>query len=636
MRVLKVHKHSEIFIICAGNACSIKYQNEGQVGAAKERSRYKILIICSFLLTLVSIVFVALTPIADKYELSIYNSYPDYVYFLLILSFVLDIYLIVIIFLARKKEQDNNIIGLYSLINAALISTLLLLMPLLRGYAFFERHDSLANVGMIIDINLTGQIGSMDFYPAMHILSYVFTGITGITSISYIRVFIILAFFYLYIMVIYVLGKKTIGCPMGGYFSAAVATIPMVNGSIWQYTPSDQTYLLIPFVLFCYSIRSNKNNLESSILLLVSLFIIPFEHPEISVFLMISFFFIYIISKYGKNKRDHRLFFPGFSFTPTLVLLVAFFAWFSTFTSFKQFSLRLLLWFSQGIGDIPVETYSSLISKSNFDLAKILEVAGLLYCCLIIISVLGIFAFIIVLRNRNNLSELLVFISIIFMFSLFFAIFCTFGSVILDLRRASKYVFLFAPILLCFMFMYINNKNFNLKNIRLIKYIGPIAIVSILFLVSLYSLYPSPYVAKYNQQITNAEFLGSGWLVEQGSRDYQTQDIIYTFGRFVQALEGYSNSFEFDYNYSTALYDSSRHPPDHFNYYNGTSLGEIYTLYTYLITSNVSKAFYLDLWSDSSRYDQNDFIKLNYDLTIAKLYCNSDLEVRFIQPKTIM
>ncbi len=77
------------------------------------------------------------------------------------------------------------------------------------------------------------------------------------------------------------------------------------------------------------------------------------------------------------------------------------------------------------------------------------------------------------------------------------------------------------------------------------------------------------------------------------------------------------------------------HPPDHFNTQENCSLGTYYSDEKYLIITNKGKFFYQNIYPEFSeewRFYPSDFIRLEFDPSVEKIYYNGYLDIKLIMP----
>ena len=329
--------------------------------------KLKKLNVISLLLLNYAIYLVATTPPATGYELSIYCAYPSSLFIFLIVSYLFSIWIILHSIYIRKIEVSC----LLSIFVIFLVNTVLILLPMIRGYAFYERHDALTHIGMIKDILNSGYIGNNNFYPILHIESGIILQITNIDVLP-LKELMIFIFFILYIMSIYLLVSIITKNRIVSLVSFLFASIPLLGGRLIAFTPSDTFFFIIPFFIFVFYFGIEKPSVESRILLIILLLFAPYTHPEVVVSLLM-FFLIFGILHYFSNityvSENTNL----STINYILIIFTSFFIWFMQFSVFFTYGRRLLSSFIQETLNPPINHITTLISKSQISTYDFLE-----------------------------------------------------------------------------------------------------------------------------------------------------------------------------------------------------------------------------------------------------------------------
>ena len=118
----------------------------------KTDRKLKILCILPFLFLISALLIILSTPASTSYEMSIYDVYPLYFWFLLIFSIFTGT-LVLIESYPVANETKYWKIGLLAIIVSNII---LLIMPIIRNYPIFGREDILSHLGWIKYIMDTG------------------------------------------------------------------------------------------------------------------------------------------------------------------------------------------------------------------------------------------------------------------------------------------------------------------------------------------------------------------------------------------------------------------------------------------------------------------------------------------------
>jgi len=605
----------------------------------------KILAILSLIFLDFTLYIIATTPPAKGYELSIYNAYPSYVFLLILISFSCSMLGVLSTVIhtypnAKRRRKLYSVIFIFTII---VLNSILLLLPLFRGYAFYGRHDALTHIGMIKDILRTGYVGRNNFYPFFHIFSTATLQVTGI-NIFLIRNFISLLFYILYIFYIYLITKKITKDGKASLFAFLFASIPLLGNGLIDFTPSGNLFFIMPFFLYLFFLALYSRSTKMKILPIFGLILLPYMHPEIIVFFttfLLLFFLFFIPTKSATvniaNKKNISRLAPIY----LLIILVHSFVWLSGFSYFRLRMQTIYQWFFKSTP--PITQYKTLLSRAGFSINEFIgllikrEGAVMIY---LICATLIVFMLIKnMIYNRRNtkkikrkVDKMVLFFGLLFILWAFFTVFSIFNYIIIGFGRILKYVILSSTILISIFLIRYSKININASKKKIAFFIIFTILVTSLT-ISTFNLYPSPTTQNYNSQVTTMGINGASWLVEFGNKSVEPIDIFVVFGRFVHAIEGYQYSMQNDRKYATALYNVKRYPPDHFNYTYHETLGDSYMTDNYLLTNELMRQFYFKLWPAHARFTPDDFRKLDIDPTVNKIYENSEFEIRYINAK---
>jgi len=187
-------------------------------------------------------------------------------------------------------------------------------------------------------------------------------------------------------------------------------------------------------------------------------------------------------------------------------------------------------------------------------------------------------------------------------------------------RRFLGYVEMLIPIFVAFTFYkmprFRNPLNLSILWITLI-------IASIL---SILSLYPSPYIQQPNLQITKMDMAGMTWFIEMKDQGIGCVYISTPPSRFSDAILGYEKTHLLRPDISGNIVLA-----DHFGYSEQNSLGTQYPLDYYLPITKCDRILYTTVWKNVGRYDNIDFVMLENDSSVSKLYSNDETGIYYIK-----
>ncbi|KKG79370.1 hypothetical protein DU43_15560 [Methanosarcina mazei] len=620
--------------------------------------KYKLAAILSVLFSTLAI-FIAFQNPAKGYELSIYDSTPFIVWFSLILSIIMALF-IVLSQIAMNKYILSNfwMIGIFILLFNRLI---LLYIPYIRGY-FSWRGDNISHMGYLIDIVTYGQIPSNNFYPITHILLTVVNIVTGISQIIVVNystgIFSIFYVISIYLLATAVLHTKkeqilAVTSVVAVFFSYNVYLMP--NG--WS-----QLYLPLLGVLYFKSLEKH-NYFEYNLLFVILMIMYPFFHPLSSLYVMFMLTLIgvsiFLIHFFIDEKNDMKLInrtkkhvFIGQLFSyfitylktainksvsiennrrsfPLTALLLETSILFTWILSFQKFQIDLSIFYNS----ILTGTSLDVIGEMQNTLNKI-NLSGIEFAQLFIktqganLIFLGLFAvsLFILCKKRHELqnSKNLLILSGITIFTGFIYAGYLFGIPGLNAiaaKRMDSFLMLFTPIYAGFVLAYFFRKELILKKINLF----PILCAFIIFtasVLSINSLYTSPNVFRPTPSVTQMDMKGTDWFLDYHNKEILTTDIQSPIYRFVDGITGTVEQ-------EKILGSRYRHTivPDHFNYTEMSKLGESYLEDRYMMITKFDTVIYSTVWSAVGRFDPQDFDLLLEDTSVEKLYSNGETEI---------
>lgn len=606
----------------------------------------KILIITAFLSITASSVIIGLTGSATGYELSIYQAYPHYLWFFVILTMFCGIS--VLVYQSFQKKPSH--LWIAALIALIWINVLIMLLPLFRDYFIMGRGDVLTHIGFAKDIISTGNFESIgifgeNLYPLMHINMVEFFYFSGINL--NINSKIIPIFYYLFfILALYLLGKEVTKDTAKTVLIMALGSILFLQFETSMLSPSIEGFYLLPFLMYLfYKTRtSNKKFVEYDLLFILYIIFIPFFHPgELTLFLIIILAFIYLSNRIYqmilKTSFPNKLMMSSINDNSTIFLLiiVIWSIWFTSFSLFLDKASMVINWFLHEIGTSNMQQYLSILSSTNLSIPNFISLAISLYGQYILFFLLALLACVIVLKGtifskeEDDLKKLDLNIFtyiILFLLFLVFVLLSFVSFVGVEFNRVLKYEMLIAIILNgLFLSSYFHNKKPKIRKYGLIFIISFLMITGV---IGLFNAYPSPLTKTSNYQTSEMELTGENWFINyRDSVLIIDNNLNFYYGqilRFNDAIKG----VKYNLQNKPIIYTG----PDHFNYQNKSYYGETYDTNFYYIDMTLLRIAYPDLYpeyKDKWRYTPADFSKLdNTDKSAYRIYNNGDYRIYYI------
>jgi len=594
----------------------------------------KILLNLAFIFIATSLIIITKTPPAKGYELSIYDAYPWYFWFLIIMAIFIGQLILIKNAIFSNKNDKFWIFGFLVILISDIV---LLFMPFIRGYSTFGRWDELTHIGHGIDIIKTGHIGELNFYPMDHILVVTLHYMVG-APVNYIINAIASIFSLFYIISFYLLVKQIFERKDEVLFVLAFTSILLISHEHLTFAPSAQSFFLLPFVLYLYfKSRDLTHALEFNFLLIISLFLIVFFHPMTTLFLILVFlileFCLFIRKNINKTQGFELPKLPKRgSLNVISISFITFFIWYFSFSAIVNSFRSVLNWLLYESGRPEVKIYSKLIARAHPELSDLLKVIFHTYGQILILGFLSlifsIYFFKIWKGNKNKAKQGLKFYHIFFSIgSLVFIVLSViffFNDFIIGFGRVSKYTLFFSSVLVGLGFYNLIKRSELSFNRRCFGSILLCIVLISLLYFSTFNLYWSPIVKKENQQVSNAEIEGMRWFFDYRDRNLLIQELGLSQKRFHDAIYGIEVSKK------NIRYGINAHPPDHFDYGNKTLLDNSYGKSCYLLVSYLGRIIYPEIYPEYEkfwRFTPNDFKVLESDITISKIYNNRNLNV---------
>lgn len=590
--------------------------------------KLKLICILCFVLSSFLVLIAYFNP-AHGYELSLYECTPSIIWIGLVVSIIGGVYINVYIIYRHFSEcYYFCFLGFFILLFNRVI---LLSIPYIRGY-YSWRGDNVSHLGILKDIFLSGHVASDNIYPITHLLLSEIIYVTGLPiELIVNHATTLLSIFY--IISIYMLATSALNTKKEQIFAVTAVACVTFNGYDVYLMPNGWSLLYLPIVLFFYFKSSvKKHSLRYTILFTISLIIYPFFHPLSTVILIMMLIIIGCIEYLFFKIIDGDSFATKVSplpVTPILLETVIFLPW---LLSFQQFNLNIkLMYNSITIGSSPDVIASMGETLGKLDLSVLqfiilfIKVMGseLIFLLLLLISI----AILVKSPNARKNKYLIIIVSITSVIGLMYAAYLFNiipGLQSMGSERLQAYLVIFTPISAGFVLSSIIDNKIRVNKFNLAPVICIIIILTASIL-SIFSLYPSPYVIEPNPSITQMDIKGTSWILNSKSISFNGVFIMSPLYRFAAGVSGLNESeMLLGPRYlETAV-------PDHFNYSVSKNLGDSFTKDKYCMITMFDKIIYTTVWNTVGRFNLTDFMRLEKDSTVYKLYSNGECEVWYI------
>lgn len=571
------------------------------------------------------VVILFAVPSAGQYEISIYRAFPWYFWALLVGSIVVGQTLILRGALGDGESGPYWQLGvLMTLLGNAMV----VFMPYIRGYPYYERADVLTHLGYIQVIEATGVVGTENIYPNIHQLVLALSYATGLEPMRVINA--VSAVISLFSILAAVALVAAVYDRRRALFTVPFVCLLVGGTAHMNASPYAQSVLLLPFVLYLFVREQQTHAVSVRFALAVSLVALVIYHPLTALFALL-FFAIYAVSHlsvvrgvlFASDESPPNLTGAG---TATRLLLGVFVAWYYNFAGIlirANSILNRLLGTTDG--DSRLEAYRSTVSRTSPALVDILGIAVLKYgLSAILFGLAGLhFATLLVRRARNRVAMgafELSFLMTAMTFVGLSVVFLVF-DLIVGFGRPMMVARYFAVLVVgsfCFDLYQRFGESVTVSRVMVV-------VLTVLVLLSVLGAHHSPMTIRINQQVTDAELDGSGWYLTQGDEAVELTEYGINIYRFEDALRGFR---------SNNVTEDVDPPPDHFGYDAGETLGAQYGESHYLAITSAGRQFYPEVWPGYRRfwrYTPDEFDRLEDDRTVSQVYANGGFDLYLVE-----
>lgn len=588
--------------------------------AAKKLDNHQklmILAIIGYIFTLLSLFLIIQTPSANRYEFSIYEAYKWYFWFFIISAQLSGIIILLYNPILKFKSQ-LWVVGYFILI---ITNSILLLLPVFRGYFSNGRHDVLSHIAHMVDIENTSHILD-NSYPMIHILGFTIKSICDL-NFNYLSMFLPFLFSILYMISWYILAKKLFSNKKMLMLVLTFSSILLLKSYHVLLSPNAETILFIPFVLYLFfrSISSSNQMIFRFLLILVNIYVV-FSHPLLT-WLLIFTFIILDYSTYITQSIDHQK-----SDKLIIIMFIIFFSW-STYVYILTQKLNIVIdaIITTTESQSELERYTVSVSSSNFSPLDLIQVYFYNYGQFFVLGLLSIISIYILIMSHRKKKQKMTFIHHFTIVGyLFFALLSLFLLMTIDefgFMRIYSYSMFFSVILIPLAIYMLVNKKSYIKDQMYLKIIPSVVLVlALIIYASVFSIHYSPLNLKENQQSTLSEYVAINKLSEV-KKDYPILECGIVYYRFYVSLNGVAEAKKHHVRYVNTIID-------HFGYNHNQSLKDNYNETSYILINDVGRNLSHELYPKHESkwaYTNEDFKKLNDDTEVIKWYSNLNVDI---------
>ena len=458
------------------------------------QSYLKTLIAFAYILPPCALITLVASP-AQQPEIDIFAPAP--LFWVFILS-ALAAFMASVIWQAHCRTYSNF---KFSFLGLILTSSVILCLPVLRGYFLYGGNDPYVHFQTIVSIIGSGSL-STNYYP----FSFVFAAeIAQITSLppQTAEGLVIPILSLLFALFIYCLATVVCERRERVLLAAAIGFIPLFSYYQTAFYPEGAALLMLPLAFYlAFKVRYDRGYVP---LLVVVLLVFPFLHPLVSLVLVFCLFSMFIgeaiLKGWGFITRTHL------SLTIGLIAAFAWYAWFYVQTAENLFVSNTIAWL---LGERALIPRTAELAGANSlglqgEAVLALKTYGVqVFGCAISVIAIGIVLLHFYRRDKSMGNYFIVAVA---------AIATTFGSLILFASTAQETLGRFfsaspawtwIPILAALPLSVVNDKR---------KYgawlVGALIITSSLLGVA--AVFRSPWVSQVNWDFTYQDNALSNW-----------------------------------------------------------------------------------------------------------------------------
>lgn len=581
----------------------------------------KVLLSIGFVSLAISGILLKISPISG-YEIDIYASTPVFVW--IAISYCITFGLCLLFYSVWEKNTKASRFWLLGLIMIILARLELLYIPFLRGY-YTLSGDHMNHMGLTIDILKNHIIGD-NSYPITHILCSEISLLTDM-QVNIFFNYTTALFSIFYIISIYLI-LKTTSIGKKGQILGFVAAGGILFDEYYLYVmPNGWSCLFLPFVLYI-AMRSMRSTRYSA-LLVIFVILYPFFHPLSSLILFGILVLLYSI--YSALNKSHmlseRIDYAHLKISAVPIVLLGM-SLVEQVLSYKKFWPNLKYIFDSLItghsNNFKLAEMSDNLGRLNFNILDFLELLVKWYGHEIIYLVLLFLASCVFIlqykRYRTKIdANTMIFLLIPYLLGLIFAAYLLnlvpgLGNI--GSSRILSFVVVFSPIPVSILLdRCVLDRNQILSIICIL-------LILTASLLSVFSLYPSPYRMRPNSGVTSMDIYGMDWAISYRSDEYQFVTIMSPISMFADAIFG-SSSRKDDF----GINENNQNDPqfiDHFGYEHNTSIGDVFDRPVLALITQKDRIIYETVYKIVSRFKKDDFKRLNLDISVNKLYHNGE------------
>jgi len=557
---------------------------------------------------------------ATGYELSIYESLPAVVWICLIAALAGGTGIVVHQAFADQKGE-YWLLGFFILV---LVVSVVLLLPVFRGYYLYSGEDTNAHVQLADEILQTGRFRPENSYPITHTLMAELAQVCGVAPLHVVK-YIPVLFTVLFMLFSYLLATSVM--PQRGQALLAAATTALFFNYYHVCTyPQALAVMTLPLIFYLYFKGFLDASLPFRVAFVTLLLVFPFFHPAPAAVLIVCLLAAEGTKlawrvRAGRTQAPSNAATNSVTFGPTLICSVTFLTWISSSYIFAKTVYNVLNWLVGEIESIPrVAEVEQMFEARGLDLQAQVILGFKLYGDNIIYLGLSTIALLIVgwrfLQRDTRVGNLSI-LSITFLVSgpAWVLIFATTLLVTLGRLLSANIMMWATPVMAAFAL------GETLGRWRRARVTVITAILVLASVLGVLSVYHSPYILQPSWQITLHDVRGSEWFWAHA--EVPGPGALITLG--IPRVRA----------------DGLVQVPEHFGYATNATLGESFPIDLYMLIGErfrlsaadpvLSRAAISDARLASPGFNRDDLQRLTRDRSVQNLYSNGELDAFLVR-----
>ena len=589
----------------------------------------KLLTCAGYILITTAIILAAQKP-AIGYESSIYNSTPLAVWVCIALAVIIGIG----ITLYHVYHQQNSS-KLWSLgLSLIFIGNIVILaLPAIRDYyAWNMGGDTGTHLGIIQQTLVNGHVESSNYYPITHIF---FTQVCQILGIQPMLLFkwILLALSPIYMIFIYLVAKAILP-NKGQVLTATIAGTALTHSWFTTVSPNSIGNLIFPLALFLLIKSSTPGTVPWRFLFILVIILFPPLHavPALALLCILLVLWLPEVIIARRKNMQGNMSNINFKRRMTIVFLLAVWIvlWISSFGIWEGAIKNIQAVLVEGGATHAEGLIDRILYAQQHGYSVILEFFKE-YGVIVFFILMAAIALPVILRkirSNPNMGKLFSFYCPLMLIGIV-TITLHFFYLQFHPNRFLIYIIILSSFIVGFLlFEFIKWMKSKNNVLGITGSILSLMILTVISIVGVLNLYPSPYTLSISYHNTRTEVFGWDWYLHNKNENVHTSYWYTNIARhahYLLSAQEREGREDITINSTIIL-------PFHLGYDLNEQLGQYYETEIYIVLTELSRNVYRDIYPKLApiRALPSDFEKIENDSSASRLYSNGKYEVYYI------